>query len=105
MLAAPSTHPDLTYAALAGLPEWTALPPVASLAGVPLACTEDTGSHSLNVQDGDSKEKQTRVSWDVLAEPAPDLPPSGARHRHKRDRERSGEDARSASLQALEMSH
>lgn len=32
-------------AALAELPEWTALPLVASLAGVPLACTEDTGSH------------------------------------------------------------
>lgn len=62
MLAAPSTSRVLTDAALAELPEWTALPLVASLAGVPLACTEDTGSHYLNVQDGDSREKHTRVS-------------------------------------------
>lgn len=62
MLAAPSTSCVLTCAVLVELPEWTALPLVASLAGVPLACTEDMGSHYLNVQDGDSREKQTRVS-------------------------------------------
>lgn len=62
MLAAPSTSRVLTYAALAELPEWTARPLVASLAGVPLACTEDMGSHHLNFQGGESREKQTRVS-------------------------------------------
>lgn len=48
------------------------------------------GSRYLDVQDGESREKETRVSWDVLADPAPDLPPekpSGTSHRH-RDRKR-----------------
>lgn len=62
MLAAPSTSRVLTYAALAGLPGWTAQPLVASLAGVPLACTEDMGSHHLNVQDEDNRGKQTGIS-------------------------------------------
>lgn len=62
MLAGPSTSSVLTYAVLAELLEWTALPLVASLAGVPLVCTEDMGSHYLNDQDGVSREKQTRVS-------------------------------------------
>lgn len=75
MLAVPSISHVLTDAVLAELPEWTALPLVASLAGVPLACTEDMGSHHLIVQDGHSREKRTRVSLNVLADPAPDYHP------------------------------
>lgn len=86
MRTALSTSCVLTCAALAEPPEWTARPPVASVACVPLACTEDMGSHYLDIQDGDSMEKETRVRWGVLADPAPGLPPekpSGASHRHR----------------------